>query len=47
VHLCYQQGLSHSEIAAVLDWPLGTVKTNIARGKDKLRQLLAVWNPQT
>ena len=47
VHLCYQQGLSHSEIAAVLDWPLGTVKTNIARGKEKLRQLLAVWNPQT
>ena len=47
VHLCYQQGLSHSEIAAVLDWPLGTVKTNLARGKDKLRQILAVWNPQT
>ena len=47
VHLCYQQGLSHSEIAAVLDWPLGTVKTHLARGKDKLRQLLAVWNPQT
>ena len=47
VHLCYQQGLSHSEIATVLDWPLGTVKTNLARGKEKLRQLLAVWNPQT
>jgi len=47
VHLCYQQGLSHSEAATVLDWPLGTVKTNLARGKEKLRQLLAVWNPQT
>jgi RNA polymerase sigma factor (sigma-70 family) len=47
VHLCYQQGLSHSEIAAVLEWPLGTVKTHLARGKDKLRQKLSAWNPQT
>lgn len=44
-HLCYQQGLSHSEIAGVLDWPLGTVKTHLNRGKDKLRPLLASWNP--
>lgn len=43
--LTYQQGLSHSEIATILDWPLGTVKTHIARGKDKLRRLLAPWNP--
>jgi RNA polymerase sigma factor (sigma-70 family) len=47
LHLCYQQGLSHSEIAAVLLWPLGTVKTHLNRGKDKLRPLLAPWNPQT
>jgi RNA polymerase sigma-70 factor (ECF subfamily) len=46
VHLCYQQGLSHSEIAAVTDWPLGTVKTHLARSKEKLRTLLAAWNPQ-
>lgn len=47
LHLCYQQGLSHSEIAAVLGWPLGTVKTHLARSKEKLRPLLASWNPQT
>ncbi len=47
LHLCYQQGLSHSEIADVLQWPLGTVKTHINRGKDKLRPLLASWNPTT
>jgi RNA polymerase sigma factor (sigma-70 family) len=47
LHLSYQQGLSHSEIADVLDWPLGTVKTHLSRGKDKLRPLLASWNPMT
>jgi RNA polymerase sigma factor (sigma-70 family) len=47
LHLGYQQGKSHREIAALLDWPLGTVKTHLARGKEKLRHLLSAWNPQT
>jgi len=47
LHLCYQEGLSHREIAALLDWPLGTVKTHLNRSKEKLRPLLAAWNPQT
>jgi RNA polymerase sigma factor (sigma-70 family) len=47
LHLFYHQGLTHPEIAAVAGWPLGTVKTHLARGKDKLRNLLAAWNPQT
>ena len=46
LHLGYQQGKSHSEIAALLEWPLGTVKTHLNRGKEKLRHLLAAWNPQ-
>jgi RNA polymerase sigma-70 factor (ECF subfamily) len=46
LHLSYQQGLSHSEIAEILGWPLGTVKTHLNRGKEKLRPLLASWNPQ-
>lgn len=40
--LCCQNGLSHEEAARALDCPLGTVKTNILRGKEKLKRLLAV-----
>jgi RNA polymerase sigma-70 factor (ECF subfamily) len=42
VILCCQNGLSHDEAAQVLDCPLGTVKTNILRGKEKLRRRLAI-----
>lgn len=47
LHLGYQQGLSHSEISRLLDWPLGSVKTHLLRSKEKLRDLLAAWNPRT
>jgi RNA polymerase sigma-70 factor (ECF subfamily) len=47
LHLGYQQGLSHREIATLLDWPVGTVKTHLLRSKEKLRDLLAAWNPRT
>jgi RNA polymerase sigma-70 factor (ECF subfamily) len=40
--LCCQNGLSHEEAAQALDCPLGTVKTNVLRGKDKLRRRLAL-----
>ena len=40
--LCCQNGLSHEEAAQVLDCPLGTVKTHILRGKEKLRRRLAI-----
>jgi RNA polymerase sigma-70 factor (ECF subfamily) len=42
--LCCQNGLSHEEAAQVLNCPLGTVKTNILRGKEKLRKHLAIDN---
>lgn len=45
LHLHYQQGLTHAEIAALLAQPLGTVKTNLLRGREKLRTELAAWNP--
>lgn len=40
--LCCQNGLSHEEAARVLDCPLGTVKTNILRGKEKLKHRLSL-----
>ncbi|MEY2487374.1 MAG: hypothetical protein QOG67_2344 [Verrucomicrobiota bacterium] len=41
--LCCQNGLSHDEAARVLDIPLGTVKTNVLRGREKLKRTLAAW----
>ena len=38
-----QLGLSHDEAAYVLAMPLGTVKSHLKRGKEKLRTLLADW----
>lgn len=43
--LCCQNGLSHDEAARVLEIPLGTVKTNVLRGREKLKKLLAGWGP--
>ena len=45
VLLCCQNGLSHDEAARVLDIPLGTVKTNVLRGREKLKKMLAAWGP--
>jgi RNA polymerase sigma-70 factor (ECF subfamily) len=45
VLLCCQNGLSHDEAARVLDIPLGTVKTNVLRGREKLKRTLAAWAP--
>jgi RNA polymerase sigma-70 factor (ECF subfamily) len=43
--LCCQNGLSHDEAARVLEIPLGTVKTNVLRGREKLKKLLSGWGP--
>ena len=43
ITLCYTGGLTHEEAAAALDWPLGTVKTNILTGKEKLRRYLQAY----
>jgi RNA polymerase sigma factor (sigma-70 family) len=38
--LHYRKGMTHTEIAAALDIPLGTVKSDIVRGLEQLRQIL-------
>lgn len=43
---CYHNDLSHEEAAYVLGMPIGTVKTHILRGKQRLKLALAAWAPQ-
>ncbi len=40
VSLCYGAGLSHAEAAEATNAPLGTVKSHVKRGLDKLRRRL-------
>ncbi len=43
VVLSYNEGLSHAEIAETTGWPLGTVKSHVARGASRLRELLSAY----
>jgi RNA polymerase sigma factor (sigma-70 family) len=38
--LCYFEGLTHDEAAARLSWPVGTVRSRLARARDRLRARL-------
>jgi RNA polymerase sigma-70 factor (ECF subfamily) len=45
LELSFFAGLSHSEIASLLEEPLGTVKTRIRRALVRLRQGLEAHGP--
>jgi RNA polymerase sigma-70 factor, ECF subfamily len=44
--LCYYQGLTHSEAAAQMGSPLGSIKAWVRRGLDKLKDCLALAGVQ-
>jgi RNA polymerase sigma-70 factor (ECF subfamily) len=41
--LCFALGLSHEEAAAALNIPLGTLKSHVNRGREKLSAMLDAW----
>lgn len=43
ITLCYALGHSNEEAATILNLPLGTVKSHILRGREKLQKLLGAW----
>ncbi len=45
VVLAYSEGLSHGEISAATNLPLGTVKSHVRRGAERLRALLHAYQP--
>lgn len=45
--LSYQEGLSHAEIAQLMDMPLGTVKSHINRGTGRLKQILSAYTDKS
>lgn len=40
ITLCYSFGCTHGEASKILSMPIGTVKSNVLRGKVRLRELL-------
>lgn len=41
--LCFALGQSHEEAALTLDMPLGTLKSHVTRGRERLKKLLEGW----
>lgn len=46
VVLSYQEGMSHREIAELTGQPLGTIKSNIRIGAERLQQVLSAYRDE-
>ena len=44
ITLCHSYGFSHQEVSDIVGMPLGSVKSNISRGKTKLKEILTKTN---
>jgi RNA polymerase sigma-70 factor (ECF subfamily) len=42
--LCFALELTHEEAAVTLAMPIGTVKSHVARGREKLKAMLHMWD---
>jgi RNA polymerase sigma-70 factor (ECF subfamily) len=45
--LAYDEGMTHEEIAAMTEIPIGTVKSNISRGSARLRDILSDYQKRS
>lgn len=43
LHLHLHRGYTHQEVSEILETPLGTIKSHIVRGREKLKVLLSEW----
>ena len=41
--LHYKKGMTHDEVASALELPLGTVKSDLVRGRERLRTYFEAW----
>ena len=47
VVLCDLEGCTHEQAARHLGWPVGTVKSRLSRGRERLRDRLAPPRPRS
>ena len=43
IALTIGRDVTHEDAAEILGWPLGTLKSHVARGRDKLARILRAW----
>lgn len=46
VALTLGHDVTHEDAARILGWPLGTLKSHVARGRDKLMHMLSGWKDE-